>query len=69
MIIINDGKTIPRVATKDPITPNCLNPIKVATLIANGPGVDSEIAKKLASSASLIHPLLITSLSIIGIMA
>ena len=45
-IIINEGKTTPSVATNAPKNPPSEYPIKVAILIAIGPGVDSLIPKK-----------------------
>lgn len=46
IMTINDGKTTPRVAQKAPKNPACDDPIKVAILIANGPGVTSLTAIK-----------------------
>ena len=42
-IMTKEGKTMPKVATSEPRNPACLNPTKVAQLIAIGPGVDSAI--------------------------
>ena len=46
-IIINDGKITPDVAIIAPSNPLVEYPRNVAILIANGPGVDSEMAIKL----------------------
>ena len=54
-IITKEGTTIPNVATNAPITPAFLYPANVAQLIAIGPGVDSEIAIILVSSAAVNH--------------
>ena len=41
-IITKEGITIPSVAIKEPRIPPCEEPMKVAILIAIGPGVDAE---------------------------
>lgn len=56
-IMINDGKTTPRVAKNEPNKPPCDEPTKVAILIAIGPGVDSDTAIKLSISSSVSQPL------------
>ena len=55
-IIINDGTTIPSVATNAPKIPPCDEPTNVAIFTAIGPGVDSDIAIILSSSSSVSHP-------------
>ena len=45
-IIINEGRTTPKVARKEPRIPPWVEPIKVAIFIAKGPGVDSLTAIK-----------------------
>ena len=52
----NEGNTTPSVAISAPGKPPCDDPIKVAILIASGPGVDSETATKLRNSASVSQP-------------
>ena len=52
----NEGSTTPSVAISAPGKPPCDDPIKVAILIASGPGVDSETATKLRNSASVSQP-------------
>ena len=52
----NEGSTTPIVAISAPGKPPCDEPIKVAILIASGPGVDSETATKLRNSASVSQP-------------
>ena len=51
-----EGSTTPSVAISAPGKPPCDDPIKVAILIASGPGVDSETATKLRNSASVSQP-------------
>ena len=53
MIIINEGKITPIEAIKEPKKPACVDPTKVAMLIAIGPGVDSQTPKKLINSSSV----------------
>jgi len=55
-MIRNEGVTTPRVAAIPPNMPACWKPINVAVLIANGPGVDSDIAKKFKISVVVIQP-------------
>ena len=54
-IIINEGNTTPRVDRRAPKNPPVLKPINVLILIANGPGVDSEIAINSKSSSLVAH--------------
>ena len=49
-IIIKEGITTPIVETIAPNSPACLVPMKVAILMANEPGVDSQIAIKSINS-------------------
>ena len=46
-MITKDGSTTPSVAHTAPQKPPCEDPMKVAMLMANGPGVDSDTAMKL----------------------
>ena len=65
-----DGKTIPNVAANAPIKPAFLYPVKVAQLMAMGPGVDSAMTVTFIISSWVIHCFLSTQLfSIMEIMA
>ena len=68
-IIINEGNTTPRVDRRAPRNPPVLKPINVLILIANGPGVDSEIAINSKSSSLVAHEYLKIYSFIRGIMA
>lgn len=56
IMMINDGRTTPKVAHIAPKMPPVCEPTNVDILMAKGPGVDSLIAIKSLSSPSLIHP-------------
>ena len=60
-IIVNAGRTTPRVAHMAPAIPATLLPINVAELIAMGPGVASAIATISSISSSLVQPYLSTA--------
>ena len=61
---------IPSVATTAPIKPDFLYPVKVAQLIAMGPGADSAITVISIISSWVIHCLFVTQVfSIIASMA
>ena len=80
-MIMNEGKTTPRVAHNEPTIPPktgpskphsalpVIDPTKVAILTAMGPGVDSDTAIILRSSDSVNHPLAKTLSKTIEIMA
>ncbi len=55
MMIINDGRTTPMVATNAPKKPPLDEPIKVAIFTAIGPGELSATAIKLINSSSVSH--------------
>ena len=61
------GISLPKVAIIAPSMPKLLYPIKVAILIAKGPGVDSDIAIKLDKSL-ISNPKLVASSLISGII-
>ena len=54
--MIKDGSTTPSVAHSAPQKPPCEAPMKVAILMASGPGVDSDTAIKLRNSPSVSQP-------------
>ena len=65
-----EGSTTPKVAAKEPQKPATRLPIKVAELMAMGPGVDSAMAMTSKRMSSEIHFFFsMTSFSISGIMA
>ena len=55
-MITKDGSTTPSVAHSAPQKPPCEAPMKVAILMASGPGVDSDTAMKLRNSPSVSQP-------------
>ena len=55
-IMTKDGSTTPSVAHSAPQKPPCEAPMKVAILMASGPGVDSDTAIKLRNSPSVSQP-------------
>lgn len=55
VMIINEGRTIPRVEKKAPKNPLTLYPINVAQLIEIGPGVHSEIENMSIISSLVIN--------------
>ena len=55
-MMTKEGSTTPTVATKEPASPACEAPIKVAMFTASGPGVDSDTAIKLRNSLSVSQP-------------
>ena len=54
-MMTKEGSTTPTVAAKEPASPACEAPIKVAMFTASGPGVDSDNAIKLKNSLSVNH--------------
>ena len=55
-MMTKDGSTTPSVAANAPGSPAWDEPMKVAMLIASGPGVDSDTAIKLRNSLSVSQP-------------